>query len=543
MVLVLSETPAEEIYTVFPSWQRKVTVALLGMATLVSPLTATIYLPLLPLLSTHFQTSLQAINLTITVYIIFQAIAPLLLASASDHCGRRPIYLFTFTLYTLASFGLALNKSSYPALIVLRALQSLGASTVLSVNYGTIADICVPAERGKMLGPVLAAGNVGTSVGPIIGGWIALESGSFRWAFWTLVIFGGVMVFSLALLLPETARNIVGNGSVKEEAWNQPLWRLWRTLLLKRRARKHQITDHGEVNSNNDDLVGQQEVSATHRPTRSLKLTSPLASIRIIFYRDTSLIIWVSSSFYALWYCIQASIPITFKSPPYLFDDLDVGLAYLPGSIGVVISMYVTGKVMDYNYKHAARKIGFTVDKVKGDDLANFPVECARSRWCSPLLLLSFALMAGYGWAIERHTHPSIPLIFQFFQGFLSTWVVQCYSALLVDVFPDTPSTAATASNVARCVLSAVAVAVLQPLVDAVGKGWFFVILGVLCGIGGLVAQTALRKWGMGWRRLRTKKKQSRERQHEALQGVTVDAGTKDQRTEKSGLGEGGIHP
>ena len=179
-------------YTVFSSRERRLIVALLGTTTLVSPLTATIYLPLLPLLATHFRTSAQAINLTITVYIVCQALSPLFLASVSDHFGRRPIYLATFTLYSVASLGLALNQSSYAALLVLRGLQSLGASAVLSLNYGTVADVCVPAKRGKMLGPVLAAGNLGTCIGPIVGGWIALESGGFRWAFWALVIFGGL---------------------------------------------------------------------------------------------------------------------------------------------------------------------------------------------------------------------------------------------------------------------------------------------------------------------------------------------------------------
>src|SRR5256885_14403381 len=74
-----------EPYTVFSSGERRLIVALLGTTTLVSPLPATIYLPLLPLLATHFGTSAQAINLTITVYIVCQALSPLFLASVSDH--------------------------------------------------------------------------------------------------------------------------------------------------------------------------------------------------------------------------------------------------------------------------------------------------------------------------------------------------------------------------------------------------------------------------------------------------------------------------
>lgn len=90
---------------------------------LAPPLTATIYLPLLPLLATHFHTFLQAINLTITLYVIFQAILPLLFSTTSDAIGPRPVLLATHTLYTIASLGLVLNKHVYAGLLVLRACR------------------------------------------------------------------------------------------------------------------------------------------------------------------------------------------------------------------------------------------------------------------------------------------------------------------------------------------------------------------------------------------------------------------------------------
>jgi MFS family permease len=134
-------------------------IIVLNATMLVSPLTATIYLPLLPVLMIHIHTSAQAINLTITVYIVFQALSPLFLASPSNYFGRHPIFLGTFTLYTLSSLGLALNPSNYPALLVLRAIQSVGASAVISLSYGAVADFCVTVRRGKMLGRMMAAAN------------------------------------------------------------------------------------------------------------------------------------------------------------------------------------------------------------------------------------------------------------------------------------------------------------------------------------------------------------------------------------------------
>ncbi len=99
-------------YTTFTTRHKRLLTVILVLTMLASPLTATTYLPLLPLLASQFGVSMQAINLTITVYIVFQALSPLLFATASDTFGRRPIYLITYAIYTLASLGLALNKHS-----------------------------------------------------------------------------------------------------------------------------------------------------------------------------------------------------------------------------------------------------------------------------------------------------------------------------------------------------------------------------------------------------------------------------------------------
>ncbi|KAE9371711.1 MFS general substrate transporter [Stipitochalara longipes BDJ] len=500
------EESSMENYTIFSKCDRTVITILLGSAMLMSPLAATIYLPLLPLLSTHFHTSIQAINLTITVYIICQAISPLLLASISDSFGRRPVYLFASALYTVASLGLALNKSSYAALLVLRALQSLGASCVLSVCYGTMSDICVPAQRGKMLGPMMVAGNVGTCIGPVVGGGIALASGSYQWVFWALCLFGAAMLSILAILLPETARNVVGNGSIEDAQWNQPLWILLRRCWKRFQGNPTRSTEEKGAAAKKEDRTGhlktqaEWNVHSPPRPTRSFQIKSPLAVVKVLFYRDTSLIIWLSSSYYALWYCVQATIPTTYKSSPYRFTDLQVGLAYLPGAAGVIISVYLSSKFLDWNYKATARKAGFTVDKVKGDDLANFPIEEARSRWSDVLILVEMCATVGYGWSIKSGVHASVPLILQFLMGLFGTWMVQVYAALLVDTFPEMPSTAATCGNVSRSVLSAVAVAALQPLINCMGKGWVFTLFGLLSGIGGIAAHAAVRRWGRAWR-------------------------------------------
>ena len=90
-----------------------------------------------------------------------------------------------------------------------------------------------------MIGPISMALNLGTCVGPIVGGWVAYTSHSVEWIFWFLVLVGALLLLSVALFLPETARNVVGNGNIKVTRWWKipaaaPIWRLTAGLLEKR---------------------------------------------------------------------------------------------------------------------------------------------------------------------------------------------------------------------------------------------------------------------------------------------------------------------
>lgn len=158
---------------------------------------------------------------------------------------------------------------------------------------------------------------------------------------------------------------------------------------------------------------------------------------------------------------------------------------------------------MDLNYKTTARSIGHTIDKVSGDDLNDFPIERARARGSYYLLAVYITALAGYGWSVEARAHEAVPLILQYVLAALCTSFQQTFNALLVDIFPASPSTAAASGNITRCALSAVVVAILQPLVNVMGRGWFFTILTVLSGGGGLMADWLVKNKGTEWRRER----------------------------------------
>ncbi len=399
----------------------------------------------------------------------------------------------------IANLGLAVNKQSYSVLIGLRALQSLGASAAFAVSYGVVADVCVPSERGRMIGPVSMALNLGACVGPVVGGWVAYTSGSYEWVFWVLVIVGAILLLVISALLPETARSVVGNGREgKRQSWWEESWY---------KICKHWLRGYKESasKSENEKHAEDEDENLNRSFLKRFRIQNPLACLRMIFHFDTFLVLWMHGSFYTVDYSLVAAVPDIYKSI-YHFNELQIGLGYLPRGAGIVIGGYCVGKVMDHNYRVTAKKIGWTVNKVSGDDLINFPIERARSRGSSWLLIISTATLVGYGWAVSKHAHVSVALILQFVQGFWSTYFYTTYNTLLVDVFPESPSTAAAAASITRCAMAAAGVAVLQPLLDAAGRGWYFTLLGLWSGGFGAVAIWLIRRKGMQWRTGRMQK-------------------------------------
>lgn len=494
--------PRPTPYTAFSLRYRWYLTFLLGYLCLASSLTANIYFPLLSLLADHYHTSIQAINLTITLYLVVQGIAPSIFSPISDTLGRRPVYLLSFALYALASLGLAFSSDSYVALLLLRALQSMGGSATLSLAYAVVADYAMHAERGRFLAPMMTATNIGPCIGPIIGGGAILATGDPRWAFWALVIFGSSALMLIGFTMRETNRAVVGNGAVSAKG----LWRTWADVLLARRRSKIEQDQEQDVGTDADAVQAAERnginVNTGKTGKGILTIPNPFVSLRLLFYKDAFTVLYLAASPYASWYTITTSIPLIYGIE-YGFNYLIVGCCYLAGGFGILIGGFIAGRLMDWNYKYTAEEAGLAVDRVAGADIRTFPIERARSRGSYTILLVSLFAFIGYGWAVERHVHPAIPLLLQCYLGAKCTTLHQIYSALLVDIFPEIPGTAGASNNICRCAVSAAAVAALQPMVDGMGRSWFFTLVGLLDGAGSVIGVYVLRHRVPKWRQER----------------------------------------
>ncbi|ORY91427.1 major facilitator superfamily domain-containing protein [Syncephalastrum racemosum] len=176
-------------------------VALSGIS---GPLGSMIYMPGLLSVASDLDTTSAAVNGTVSSYVVFMGVAPLIWASLSDFYGRKRMYLLSILLSIVAAIICA-RAVNIAMLIVFRALQSAGASASQTLGAGVIADTIPVARRGRAYGFFYIGPLIGPVIGPTIGGFLCQYLG-WRSTFYFLAILGAVLFALVAVFLPETLR-------------------------------------------------------------------------------------------------------------------------------------------------------------------------------------------------------------------------------------------------------------------------------------------------------------------------------------------------
>ena len=472
-----SKAPSELLapappYSIFSHREKLVIACLASISAVFSTISSFIYFPAITAISKSLHITVGMINLTVTSYFVVAGIAPAFIGDVADQSGRRVASILSFTIYLGANVGLAL-QNSYAVLLVLRCLQSVGASGTVAIAYGVLSDIAPPAERGSYVGILLGFANAAPSLGPVFGG-VITERISWRWIFWFLAITSGLHLLLIILLLPETSRKVVGNGSRPPDSL---LYRCGYHQLLERRR----FQDHG-----------------TSQARPSVRPPNPLSCLGALKQRGTFIVIIVGS----IQSCVFNSIAGSLSSQlihVYSLNNLEAGLVYIPSGIGGALAAYFTGILLDRDYSLVARRHPLHTNLSGCSNLPDFPIERARLRSVFYFLAINTIATTAYGWLLAAKIHLAVPLIMLFLTGASSAAIFVACGTLITDLNANKSSTVQASYNLVRCLLNAVGIAAVQPMIDAVGDGWCFTIFA---GIGVLCAPLLylLRRNGLHWR-------------------------------------------
>lgn len=497
---LVAEDPADRPYSVFSGFQKKGIIIMASIAAFLSPLSSQIYLPATQQIALEYGVSSTKVNLTMTVFIIMQGIVPSFVAAFADNFGRRPVYLVCFPIYMAANVGLALQQQ-YGALLALRSLQSIGSGAMATLSSAIVADMITSAERGTYMGFTQIGSILGPAIGPVLGGVISQYT-DWRYIFWLLAGLACVIFVPLLILLPETCRRMVGDGSRLAPVSNQSILQLFRGRQERREAAEaEQASD--EESQKEAMAPGSLEKERCQR-----RSVNPLASLTIMFDIETALLLLCNSFAFACFIAVTTSIPSQFHRL-YQVNEMQTSLIYIPLSLGTLVSAVSTGQLVNWNFKRHASKHGYPLACNRQLDLDKFPIENARLEITWPLTLIAAASLIMYGWIMHLHTNMAAPAVILFLFGYTNVAAYKTTSILLVDIHPGKAATASAASNLIKSAFGAAASAAVVALIQTIGTGWTFTMLASIW-VALSPCFLVLMRCGPRWRRERAEREARR---------------------------------
>ncbi|QRZ15848.1 multidrug effflux MFS transporter [Paracoccus methylovorus] len=175
---------------------------LLGLLSAVGPFAIDMYLPALPQVASDLGTTEAGAALTLTSYFIVFGFAQMIYGPMSDAIGRKKPLVIGVAIFLVATVAASLAPT-IGWLIAARAVQGLGAATLMAVPRAVIRDMATGPAAARMMAAIMIVISVSPMLAPLTGSAV-MAVGGWREIF---AVLAAAALLSLALIifaLPET---------------------------------------------------------------------------------------------------------------------------------------------------------------------------------------------------------------------------------------------------------------------------------------------------------------------------------------------------
>jgi MFS transporter, DHA1 family, multidrug resistance protein len=176
---------------------------MLGALSGLTPLAVDMYLPAIPSIAVDLRASVEAVQLTISTFLVGFAIGQLFYGPMADSFGRKPVILFGVALFVVASIG-CIFAESLPVLLSFRLLQAIGGAAGAVVVNALLRDLFTPDEVVRAMTIVILTMTLAPLVAPLLGG--AMLGLGWQSIFILLALLGALLWVAILVLIPETLK-------------------------------------------------------------------------------------------------------------------------------------------------------------------------------------------------------------------------------------------------------------------------------------------------------------------------------------------------
>lgn len=414
-------------------------------------LAASIYAPGHTQVQNEFKTSTTISLLPLSSYSLGLAFGPTISSPLSETYGRKFVYLLTLPLCDIFLLGAGF-ASNITSLIVCRFFAGLFAAPGVSVAAATISDFTHPDDRVIPLAMYYAVPFLGSSIGPLIGGFAVQERGQgWRWTCWVVLIMAGVF-HPMALFLRESYLAIILQKSAKEEA---------------------------AVSNGDGDEGGGGESATLIVETNFLRLrrffTSTIARpIHMLITEPLVGFICLYTGFqFALLYTFVVASPWVFGTV-YGFSLSGQSLSFLGLVVGCLIAPFI---LVGVNSMLRDNK-NMTIQQGQEQESQTFNPERKLYTALYGSLVLPISLF-WFGWSARPEVHWISSIIAQGTALLGSILIYVPCNFYMLDVYGSKYGASASgASSLSRYTLSAAFPLFVTQMYEALGVGWATSVLG-----------------------------------------------------------------